>query len=113
MPRFKIEYSAQLNDALSRVGMGIAFEPNKANFSKMASGLNGLCIGQVRHKTYLDVNEEGTVAAAATSVGMMAMAIAAPVDRFTMNVDHPFLCVIREKSSGAIVFLGEINDPAK
>jgi serpin B len=103
IPRFKIEYGVKLNEALKALGMGIAFAPS-ADFSGMAGGW----IGEVRHKTFVEVNEEGTEAAAATSV-MMAQAIM-PTREFIAN--RPFFCMIRDDETGAVVFMGAVRDPS-
>jgi serpin B len=112
MPRFKIEYKAadELKAALSAMGMGVAFDPGQADFSAMAElpGRN-VFISEVVHKTFLDVNEAGTEAAAATSVGMAMTA--APMQPIKMVVDHPFLCAIVDSETGAVLFVGAIVNP--
>jgi serpin B len=105
LPRFRLEYQRRLNDDLSALGMRIAFDPNAADFSRMASvPPGGLFITRVIQKTFVDVNEEGTEAAAATSVGVGVTS--APM---TVAVDRPFLFAIRERLSGTILFLGQIT----
>lgn len=114
LPRFKIEYKAEaeLQAALKSMGMAIAFDPAKADFSRMAStSYQNLYISQVVHKTYVDVNEEGTEAAAVTSVGVGVTAM--PVRPLQMVVDHPFLCAIVDNETGAILFIGAIANPKK
>ena len=108
LPRFKTEYSAEMKDPLSALGMGIAFDAQKADFHRMFSGGN-FYIGFVKHKTYLDVNETGTEAAAATAVGMTRMAIIAPKDPFTLKMNRPFVFAIRDTESGALLFVGAIS----
>jgi serine protease inhibitor len=105
LPRFTLEYETGLNDALKRMGMEIAFDSDRADFS----GINPdreLFISDVKHKTFVKVNEEGTEAAAATSVEMGTTSMP-PV----MRVDRPFIFVIHERNSGAILFIGQITDP--
>ena len=105
MPRFKLEYQRTLNDDLSALGMRVAFDPNLADFSRMAAvGPGGLYITRVTHKTFVDVNEEGTEAAAATTVGIGLTSAPA-----TMQIDRPFLFAIRERLTGTILFLGQIT----
>ena len=105
MPRFTLEYKRSLKDDLSVLGMRVAFDPDLADFSKMANvGPGGLHITTVTHKTFVDVNEEGTEAAAATAVGIGPTS--APP---TMQIDRPFLFVIRERFTGTILFLGQIT----
>ena len=87
--------------------MKLAFT-GKADFSAMTD--EQAAISVVRHKSFLEVNEEGTEAAAATAVSMVRMA--AFYAKPTVNVDHPFLCAIRHNSSGLLLFLGLVNDPA-
>lgn len=105
LPRFELEYAAWLNDALKAMGMEIAFVPELADFSRMTPAPDAY-ISRVRHKTFLKVDEEGTEAAGATSVGVGITS--APAG---LTVDRPFLLAIRERHSGAILFLGAIADP--
>jgi serpin B len=111
VPRFRVEYEVELNDALAALGMGVAFDPDRANFSKMAQGDEQIAIKKVKHKTFAEVNEEGTEAAAATSVEMTVTSVQVPRERFRMVVDRPFFCAIRDNQSGAVLFMGAINDP--
>ncbi|MBA4407060.1 proteinase inhibitor I4 serpin [bacterium] len=109
LPRFKVEYRIKLNDVLKVLGMDIAFDPDKANFKKLYDGgMGNAYISAVDHKTYVDVNEEGTEAAAVTSVVIGLTSIGGNTIRF----DRPFLFLIREKNSGAIIFIGSLNDPS-
>ncbi|GAB2954171.1 serpin family protein [Hymenobacter coalescens] len=105
LPKFKLEYEVKLNQTLEQLGMGVAFTP-QADFSRMLVGQNRLAISEVLHKTYLDVNEDGTEAAAATSVGVVTTSMP-PTIRF----DRPFVFMIREKSSNAILFIGQLTNP--
>ncbi|MEB3291756.1 MAG: serpin family protein [Synechococcales bacterium] len=110
IPKFKLEYSKNLKEPLSAIGMANAFELNQANFSNLAN--NPVAISDVKHKTFVEVNEEGTEAAAVTSVGIVATSVQInPTPPFQMVVDRPFLCVIRDNQSGAILFMGAIVDP--
>ncbi len=107
IPRFKYAYEIKLNDVLTTMGMGIAFT-GAADFR----GINrdgGLNIDYVKHKTFVEVNEEGTEAAAVTIVAIDKNSIGPPKTFFT--VDRPFLYVIMEKSSGAILFMGTVKNP--
>lgn len=112
LPRFRVEYEATLNDALKALGMGIAFDEGRANFSGMiqTQGQN-VYISRVKHKTFAEVNEEGTEAAAVTSTEMRTTSMAVPRQRFNMVVDRPFFCAIRDNTSGAVLFMGSIYDP--
>jgi serpin B len=107
MPRFKIEYNTDLNKVLSDMGMQIAFDPIKANFSNINPNAQ-LYISKVKQKSYVNVDEEGTEAAAATSVSIGLSAVE-PVPVF--RADRPFVYLIRERSSGAILFIGKMENP--
>ncbi|KYC36061.1 proteinase inhibitor I4 serpin [Scytonema hofmannii PCC 7110] len=108
LPRFKMDYDITLNKALTALGMGEAFS-NKANFSAMGKNLK---ISEVKHKTFLEVNEEGTEAAAATSVGIVPLSAKVPSEEpFSMIVNRPFFCTIRDNRTGSILFMGSIVEP--
>jgi serine protease inhibitor len=111
LPRFKVEYEIELNDALKALGMGVAFDPNRADFSAMFQNATAAFISKVKHKTFAEVNEEGTEAAAVTSVEVMPTSIAQPRQPFRMVVDRPFFVAIRDNASGTILFMGSITDP--
>jgi serine protease inhibitor len=111
LPRFKIEYEVTLNDALKALGMEPAFDASRANFSGMTAGPQNVYISKVKHKTFVEVNEEGTEAAAVTSTEMRATSAMRPRDRFRMVVDHPFFCAIRDNQTGTILFMGAISEP--
>jgi len=108
LPRFQLDYEITLNDALKSMGMQIAFNPDQADFTRMYKD-GGLYIYEVKHKSFVEVNEEGTEAAAATVVDMRLTSIGSG---FTMRVDRPFIFAIRENHSGTILFIGKIVDPA-
>jgi serpin B len=110
LPKFKMASSFRLADPLKALGMGDAFDPNKADFSGM-NGKTNFYIGAVLHKAFVDVDEEGTEAAAATAVVMEEAAAAEmePPDEF--RADHPFIFFIRENRTGSILFLGRIVNP--
>lgn len=114
LPRFEIEFDVCLNDTLKSLGMPAAFNPDEADFQNMwyKSGDSNIYIGEVLHKTYVKVNEEGTEAAAVTSVRMKKMeSVSEPMPPFEMIVDRPFICAIVEEQTGMILFLGAIYDP--
>ncbi len=113
LPRFESTYGQKLNGALELMGMRVAFGPD-ANFSRIHQPPPQLTISDVEHKTYVKVDEEGTEAAAATSIGIVASAIiAAPPPQFKMVVDHPFFCAIAEQQSGALLFAGVVTNPTR
>jgi serine protease inhibitor len=107
IPRFKMDYESSLVDPLKAMGMGVSFIRGKADFRGMRDQ-NDLYISEVRHKAVVEVNEEGTEAAAATSVTMKEFS--AP-PRFTFIADHPFLMMIRDRRTDAILFMGVVVDP--
>lgn len=108
MPKFTLEYELELSDALKALGMGVAFDPSAADFTRIYSGAERVYISRVKHKTFVDVNEEGTEAAAATSVEVGVTSLPPMI-----AVDRPFLFAIREKFSGTILFLGVVEDPTR
>jgi serpin B len=106
MPKFTLSYEQSLQDELTALGMEVAFcESLRADFTAMFPGV-AACISSVKHKTFVDVNEEGTEAAAATSVEI-GLTSAPP----SVVVDRPFIMAIREALSGTILFFGVIGDP--
>ncbi len=110
LPRFKATSEFSLKDVLAKLGMPLAFDPAGADFSGISSG-EKFSISAVIHKAYVDVNEEGTEAAAATGVVMVARAAIRPQAPPTFRADHPFLFLIRERKTGAILFLGRMQNP--
>ncbi|MFQ5753922.1 MAG: serpin family protein, partial [bacterium] len=108
-PKFKLEYEITLNDVLKALGMGIAFT-GQADFTRMYQP-GGLFISYVKHKTFVEVNEEGTEAAAVTVVAIMDSAGGSSNIIF-MRVDRPFIFVIRERHSQTILFMGKIVEPS-
>jgi len=109
MPRFKFSWDMELNDVLKTMGMPKAFTP-MADFSGICKD-GGLYIDKVIHKTYIDVNETGTEAAAVTAVVMVFTSSGAPDPRKYFTVNRPFLFAITEKTTGAILFIGEVTNP--
>ena len=112
LPRFKVEWESGLNDALKELGMAEAFDSSRADFSQMAKVKPGdLFISEVRQKSWCEVNEEGTVAAAVTSVGMATTSVQQPREKFVMKVDRPFFLAIRDNLTGVVLFMGSIRNP--
>jgi serine protease inhibitor len=105
-PRLKMSQGFRLENALTSLGMGDAF--GAADFSGM-DGSKGLFISAVLHKAYIDLDEEGTEAAAATAVAVARSLGPRPP---TFRADHPFVFLIRENSTGSILFLGRVANPA-
>ena len=115
MPRFTVAPSEpiSLKTTLIDLGMPLAFNPSRADFTGMANPPNEgdkLYIGNVFHRTFVEVNEEGTEAAAATAVQMQVRGIAAPP--VELVADHPFLFLIHTRGTGAILFIGRVSDPS-
>ncbi len=106
LPKFKDEYDIKLNDILSEMGMGIAFN-DKADFSGI-NGTGGIYIDYVQHNTFIDVNEKGTEAAAATVVAIRENAA---LDENQFHANKPFIYAITEKETGAILFIGKMMEP--
>jgi len=110
MPKFKMTQQFELGSTLSAMGMPQAFS-GSADFSGM-TGHRDFAISEVIHKAYVDVNEEGTEAAAATAVTMRALAIRAPEGPPPVfRADHPFVFMIRDNRSASILFMGRMADP--
>lgn len=107
LPKFKTEYEVKLNDVLAAMGMGIAFTP-AANFSGI-NGTGDIYIDYVQHNTFIDVNEKGTEAAAATVVAIKWNAMPLSTE---FHVDRPFIFAITEKETGAILFIGKMVTPS-
>ncbi|MDD4777422.1 MAG: serpin family protein [Fermentimonas sp.] len=107
LPKFKTEYSRQLNDALINMGMGIAFDPESADFSRM-SDVDAF-ISFVKQFTYISTDEVGTEAAAVTVIGVEVTSYQ-PGKTVTFNANKPFIYIIQENSTGSILFMGAVKD---
>jgi serpin B len=111
LPRFKVESKFELSQALSALGMKLAFDPEKADFSGMSTA-EGLSISQVIHQAFVNTDEEGTEAAAATAVVMpTAVAVARPKPFKVFRADHPFVFAIVHVPTHAVIFMGRVVDP--
>jgi serine protease inhibitor len=113
MPRFKLDYCALLERALKALGMERAFDPDVAEFDGIRAGQFRVWIDQVLHRAVLEVNEDGTEAAAATGVlvPLSAARLSSPPRLFQMIVDHAFFVMIRDETTGTILFMGWVGDP--
>jgi serine protease inhibitor len=111
LPKFKINYSAKLNDSLKTLGMADAFTA-QADFSAMST--SDVLISNVTHKTILEVDETGTEAAAVTTIEAVATSALILSDKpFTMVVDRPFFVAIVDQQTGLPFFMGQISDPGQ
>jgi serine protease inhibitor len=106
VPKFRFEYDIEMRNPLTVLGMGIAFNPREADFTRIAN-ISDLHISKVRQKAFIDVHELGTEAAAATSVFIGPTSMP-PELRF----DRPFIFAIHERSSGTLLFIGRVGDPS-
>ncbi len=109
LPSFELRTKLDLVKVLSGLGMAIAFQPEESDFSRIADR-SDLHINEVLHETYIKVDEEGTEAAAATSIGLAVTSV--QPGGFRLTFDHPFLLAIRERASGTLLFVGRITDPS-
>ena len=109
MPRFSTESRLSLGDLLAAMGMASAFDPAKADLSGI-DGSPDIVLDKVIHQANIDVVEEGTTASAVTVVGGRGMGL--PPPPVTFHVDRPFLYFIQDSASGAILFMGRIDDPS-
>jgi serpin B len=109
MPMFEYESSFQLNQALSTMGMGVAFT-TQADFSGMNGGYEPLWISDVLHKAFISVNESGTEAAAASAITMPPSATSPPQPK-ELTIDRPFIFLIRDIPTGSTIFIGRVLNP--
>jgi serpin B len=108
LPKFQFEASFSLSEILKAMGMPAAFDD--ADFSGM-TGTRGLAISEVIHKAFIAVDEEGTEAAAATAV-IMVEAMAMPEEPVRLTIDRPFIFLIRDRTTGTILFIGRVLEPS-
>jgi serine protease inhibitor len=114
LPRFRITWTLDLQRTLAALGMRKAFDAGEADFSGMDGTKGSLVVGPVIHKAYLEVNEEGTEAAAASAVVMVTgEAPSWMEDVIPVIVDHPFVLAVRERSTGNLLFLARVVDPTE
>lgn len=110
-PKFDIETSISLADVLKEMGMPTAFDASSADFSGMTTQ-DQLVIGDVIHQANITVDEEGTEAAAATAVVMVTTSAPMEEEPITLVIDRPFTFWLRARSTGAVIFMGRVNDPS-
>jgi serpin B len=117
LPKFKFESGHDLESTLVKLGVKTAFDPNEADLSRIdgvrptSAGAGRLYVDQIWQQAMVDVNEEGTEAAAVTIEAKAAATEEGPADPPRFRADHPFLFLIRENANGLILFLGRVTDP--
>lgn len=111
LPRFQLEQEYDLNAPLETLGLERAFQPEAADFFGISDDPEGLFIGSVLHKTFVDVNEQGTEAAALTEMIMLGGCARDEEPPKIFCADHPFLFLIRDRETGWIYFMGRFNQP--
>jgi serine protease inhibitor len=113
MPKYRVNLESSLNRPLQALGMAEAFDPMRATFGAMlpAQYLAGqnVYVSEAKQKVFIEVNEEGTEAAAVTGIEMRATS--APAQPVSFVVDRPFILAIRDDTTGALLFIGQVNDP--
>jgi serpin B len=112
LPRFRLELAADLIAPLRGLGMTLAFDRDRADFGGITGSdqeADRLHISQIQHRAFIDVNEDGTEAAAATAVEFAKRS--APVPAMPFKIDRPFLYLVADEASGAILFIGRVMDP--
>jgi serine protease inhibitor len=109
LPKFKLEYETELKDVLSSLGMEQVFDATQADFSPMTD--SAVAINTVKHKAVIEVNEAGTEAAGATSLGIRITAATLQNQGFEMNIDRPFFLAIRDDITESILFMGNVVEP--
>ncbi len=113
LPPFKFDYTKQLKECLTELGMGIAFDPENADFKKI-NKKKDICISKVKHKTFIELNEKGTEAAAVTAVVMVeTTSVGGGSSNPVFTFDKPFMFAIREVSTNTIAFIGKVGDPKR
>jgi serpin B len=110
LPKLQLRTQFELNGALASMGMPLAFDPGRANLSGIARSPGYLYIQHVIHEAYIDIDEAGTKAASATAVGIAATAVEEP-PRIPFIVDRPFVFVLRDTRTDAILFTGVASHP--
>lgn len=109
LPKFELDYEKEMNDILTELGMEQAFDEKDADLPNMIDSDDPLHISEIKHQTYLDIDETGTEAAGETNAGIETTSL--PVgEPFDMKLDHPFVMLIADKETGTVLFAGDIWD---
>ncbi len=109
LPRFSLSYEVDMKKALKSVGMSTMFEQSSASFSKLTS--RQVYVNHLRHKTLVEVNEKGTQSAPTSSADVRVTSVFPREDDFSMVVDRPFLCMIRDRKTETLLFIGVVENP--
>ena len=109
LPRFSLSYEVDIEKALMSLGMSTMFEQSSADFSNLTS--RQVYVNRMRHKTLVEVNERGTQPAATSPIGLRVTSVLPTEEQFTMIVNRPFLCTIRDHKTDALVFMGVVEKP--
>ena len=110
MPRFQVEAPLALNPILERMGMVCAFDPDRSDLSGIMN-VKPLFISAVLHKAFIDVNEKGTEAAAATAVVVATRSAPSESEPIVFRADRAFAYAIRDTKTGSVLFLGRLDKP--
>jgi serpin B len=113
LPKFRMSSGFALAEVLRALSLVDAFDPERADFSGMDGRAHWLYISAALHKAYIDVNEKGTEAAAATAVAVNSMAVRIEEPPREFRADHPFLFLIRDATTGSILFMGRVSEPGR
>lgn len=116
LPKFKVSCGFELPQALQALGLTLPFG-DEADMTGMVtdsepSGGKNLCVSNVYHKTFVEVNEAGTEASAATAITVQLRSLMIPIDPVEFVCDHPFLFILKEEVANVILFIGRITDPS-
>ncbi|MEM6612372.1 MAG: serpin family protein, partial [Cyanobacteria bacterium P01_C01_bin.72] len=109
LPKFKLEYETELQNVLATLGMSQAFNPTQADFSAMTD--IPVAIDTIKHKAVIEVNEEGSEAAAVTSIGIRITSAIPQEQPFNININRPFFFAIRDDITETILFMGNVVEP--
>lgn len=111
LPKFQVEYESSLNKAFNELGIELAFDEHRAEFPNLIEENEQIYIDEIKQKTFIDVSEEGTEAAGATSVEMRLTSAIVDEETFYMDVNRPFFMTIKDEETNALLFIGIIKNP--
>ncbi len=111
LPKFKVSSGFKLAPALKALGLKDAFDPKRADFSGMDGRAHWLHLSAVLHQAFIEVNETGTEAAAATFFAPLGASMEARPVTWEFRANHPFLFLIRERATGSLLFMGRVVEP--